>query len=217
MTLAEAAQRAIDLGGEYSGEALPEDINDMTRRSASAMAGTGLIGVARDNLPAEGTPPAFTASFVKLDVDIETGKVTIHDYLCVADCGRVMHPQNLGTQINGGSVQGFGMALTERHVHDPQMGREANRALYTSKPPTYLDVPAHMDWAAVDIPDPVNPVGARGVGEPPMGSAAAAVACAISDALDGHLFHRSPIVPDMIVNFASGEAPSHGRLDVNTQ
>ena len=217
MSLGEAASRAIALGGEYSGEVLPEDLNPMTRRSATALAGTGLIGVSRDNLPIPGTPPALTASFVKVQVDTETGKVTIQDYLCVADCGRVMHPKSLGTQLHGGAVQGFGMALMERHVFDPQLGREATRGLYTAKPPTYLDVPLHMDWAAVNIPDPVNPVGARGVGEPPMGSAAAAVTCAIADAMGGHMFNRSPIVPDMIVNAVAGEPQSHGPLDVYTQ
>ena len=47
---AEIAAAAIELGGKFSGQIAPEDINDMTRRSVSALAGTGLIGVARDNL-----------------------------------------------------------------------------------------------------------------------------------------------------------------------
>ncbi len=74
-----------------------------------------------------------------------------------------------------------------------------------------------MGWAAVDIADPQNPVGSKGIGEPVMGCAAAALLCAISDALDGHYFNRSPIVADMIVNAASEQAQSHGPLQVNTQ
>ena len=49
-----------------------------------------------------------------------------------------------------------------------------------------------------------------------MGCAAAALLCAISDALGGHYFNRTPIVPDMIVNAASGQAQSHSPLQVNT-
>lgn len=84
------------------------------------------------------------------------------------------------------------------------------------KPSGYLDVPSVMAWSATDIADPQNPVGVRGVGEPPMGAASAAVLSAISDALDGHLFNRVPVVPDMIVNHVAGRPQSHGPLDVQT-
>jgi CO/xanthine dehydrogenase Mo-binding subunit len=73
-----------------------------------------------------------------------------------------------------------------------------------------------MGWAAVNRADPQNPVGSKGIGEPTMGCAAAALLCAISDALDGHYFNRTPIVADMIVNAASGQAQSHSPLQVNT-
>jgi CO/xanthine dehydrogenase Mo-binding subunit len=73
-----------------------------------------------------------------------------------------------------------------------------------------------MDWAAVDKPDPQSPFGSRGVGEPPLGAAASALACAISDAMDGHLFNRIPVTSDMIINVASGQAQSHKTLQVNT-
>ena len=87
------------------------------------------------------------------------------------------------------------MASLERHVYDPQNGLPANVGYYQCKPPTYLDVPSNIGWTAVDIADPDNPVGARGVGEPAMGSATAAVMCALSDALGGHLFNRTPVTP----------------------
>jgi len=69
----------------------------------------------------------------------------------------------------------------------------------------------------VDIPDPQNPVGAKGIGEPTMGCAAAALLCAISDALGGHYFNRTPVVRDMIVNASMGRSQSHQPLQVNTQ
>ena len=55
MTLAQAAQRAIELGGKYDGHELPKDINAFTKRSAAALAGQGLMGVAQDNYPRDGT------------------------------------------------------------------------------------------------------------------------------------------------------------------
>jgi CO/xanthine dehydrogenase Mo-binding subunit len=73
-----------------------------------------------------------------------------------------------------------------------------------------------MGWAAVDEPDPQNPIGAKGIGEPVTGCAAAALLCAISDAMGGHLFNRTPVVPDMIVNALSNRAQSHRPLQVNT-
>ncbi len=56
MSYGDAAQRAIALGGKFDGHELPKDINPMTQVSATAMAGTGLIGVAKDNLPMTGSP-----------------------------------------------------------------------------------------------------------------------------------------------------------------
>ncbi len=123
---------------------------------------------------------------------------------------------SLATQIKGGAVMGIGLASSERHIYDPQNGLPANTALYQCKPPSYLDAPASMAWAAVDAPDPQNPVGAKGIGEPVMGCAAAALLCAISDALGGHVFNRTPVVPDMIVNAVSGRQQSHQPLQVNT-
>ena len=73
-----------------------------------------------------------------------------------------------------------------------------------------------MDWAAMDIPETQNPVGAKGIGEPIQGCAAAALLCAISDALGGHLFNRVPVTADMIVNVASSRTQSHGRVQTNT-
>jgi CO/xanthine dehydrogenase Mo-binding subunit len=216
MTFAECAERAIELGGAFSGEEVPEDINPMTKRSVAGLAGTGLIGVAKDNLEKTGTVPALAAGFITIELDVETGRFKILDYLGVADCGTVIHPQSLANQVRGGAVMGFGLACYERHVYDPKLGLPANVGLHDCKLPTYLDVPAEMDWAAVDKPDPQSPIGSKGIGEPLQGCAAAALVCAISDALGGHLFNRTPVVPDMIVNALAEQQPSHRALQVNT-
>jgi CO/xanthine dehydrogenase Mo-binding subunit len=214
-SFAHAAQRAMALGGIYSGQELPADLHPLTVNAATALAGQGLVGVAKDTLERRGTVPAFCASFVRLEVDVETGHVAILEHLGVADCGTVIHPQSLGTQISGGAVQGFGLALGERHIFDPPLGLAGTRGLYASKIPTYLDVPLEMHWDAVNEPDPYSPIGSKGIGEPPLGAAAAAVICAISDALGGVYFHRTPVTADMILNAREGQSQSYKPLEVN--
>lgn len=217
MTYGEAARQAIALGGRFDGHELPADINPMTQQSATAIAGTGLVGVAKDNLPMKGAPAAFAAAFVEIELDVETGRHTIIDYVGVADCGTVIHPMGLETQIKSGAVQGFGVASLERIVHDPQNGLPASVGFYQAKPPTYGDVAQRFRVAGVDLPDPSNPMGTKGIGEPLLGCAGAVVLCAISEAIGGHVFNRTPVVPDMIINHLAGRAPSHGPLQVNCQ
>lgn len=216
ISFADAAQMAIDRGGRYDGSELPDDIHSSTASAAAAIAGTGLVGVARDNYEISGTPPALAAGFMTIELDTETGKFEILDYNGVIDCGTVIHPLGLGTQVKGGAVMGIGLAALERIVYDPQNGLPANVGLYQSKPPSYLDVPAEMGWDAVDKADPQNPVGVRGMGEPVMGCAASALISAICDALGGHYFNRTPISTDMIVNAAAGREQSHETLQVYT-
>jgi xanthine dehydrogenase molybdenum-binding subunit len=216
LTYAEAAQRAIDLGGKFSGETPPDDIHEVTRLAVRGVAGTGLVGVAKEQLRMEGDVPALACGFAAVEVDVETGKVDILDYVAVADCGTVFHPQGLAGQLRSGSVWGMSYALFERQIYDPQNGLPGNASYLSCKPATYLDIPSSLQWDAVDIADPQNPVGSRGIGEPPMGAASAAVLCAISDALGGHVFNRVPVVPDMIVNHVAGRAQSTPPLKIHT-
>jgi len=217
MTYGEAAQRAIQLGGKYDGHELPKDINPMTQVSAQALAGSGLIGVAKDNLPLTGAPAAFAAGFIEIELDLDTGKHVILDYMGVADCGTVIHPAGLETQIKSGAVQGFGVAAFERIVYDPQNGLPASVGLYQAKPPTYGDVAQRFRTGAVDLPDPSSPLGTKGIGEPLLGCAAAALLCALSEAIGGHVFNRTPVVPDMILNQLAHRPQPHGPLQVNCQ
>jgi xanthine dehydrogenase molybdenum-binding subunit len=217
MTYAEAAQRAIKLGGKFDGHELPKDINPMTQASATAIAGTGLVGVAKDNLPMKGAPAAFAAAFIEIEMDLETGRYVIQDYVGVADCGTVIHPAGLETQIKSGAVQGFGVAGLERIVYDPQNGLPASVGFYQAKPPTYGDVARRFRVAGVDLPDPSSPLGTKGIGEPLLGCAGAVLLCAISEAVGGHVFNRTPIVPDMILNHLAGRPQAHGPLQVNCQ
>jgi len=208
MTYAAVAARAIQLGGAYSGETYPEDIHEITQRSVQNIAGTGLVGVAKDNLEQEGVIPGLAAAFVEIELDLETGKYDILDYVGIAECGTVIHPQGLAGQMKGGAVWGMGMAGLERHVYDPHNGLPANVGYHQCGIPTYLDVPLETRTGAVDIADPQNPFGARGIGEPAMGCSVAALTAAISDALEGHTFGRTPVSRDMIINHIAGRPQS---------
>ena len=199
MTLARAAQRAIELGGLFDGHELPKDINAFTRRSATALAGQGLMGVARDTYPRDGTTRSFVAGFAEVEVDVETGVYRILDYLCVADVGTVIHPASLGGQILGRSILGIGHAIGQKWVYDQKYGVPLAKRFYQNKPPTILDVPAHMEWAAVELPDPETPVGARGIGEPPVAAGCSAILNAISAAVGDDVFRRAPVNADGIL------------------
>ena len=218
LTYAQAAQRAIDLGGAFSGKETPADINPITKASVAGLpAGTGLIGVAKDNLAFDAMPPALAAGFVMIELDVETGQHTILEYLGVADCGTVIHPQGLGAQVVGGAVMGIGMASTERYVLDPQIGIPANTGFLTQKPVSYLDVPSEMHWDAVDKADPSAPMGSRGIGEPLEGCSAAALVCAIADAMGGVYFNKTPVLADMVLNALAKKPQSYKLLAANTQ
>ena len=217
LSFARAARRAIQLGGRYDGHELPGDINGMTTASATALAGQGLMGVAKDNFPLGGRLMSFVVGFAEVEVDVETGEVRLVDYAASADCGTVLHPDALAGQLHGGAVQGFGVALSQKWVYDRKWGLAVAQRFYSNRPPTILDLPheREMQWAAVDLPDPFNPVGSKGIGEAAVGAGSGAVLCAIADALgplaDGY-FRRSPLTRDMILTQLENLTPAHGPL-----
>jgi xanthine dehydrogenase molybdenum-binding subunit len=208
MTLAKAAQRAIELGGAYDGHELPMDINRFTKASATALAGQGLMGVAKDNYPHDGQSRSFVAGFAEVEIDVETGKFHILDYLAVADVGTVIHPRAVGGQILGRSMLGIGHAIGQKWVYDQHYGVALAKRFYQTRPPTILDAPQKMAWATVDLPDPETPVGARGIGEPPVGAGCCAILNAISDALGDEIYRRAPVTLDMILTALEAGRPT---------
>jgi CO/xanthine dehydrogenase Mo-binding subunit len=215
MSLAEAAQKAIELGGKFDGHELPAEINAYTRRSATALAGQGLMGVAKDTYPRDGTSKSFVAAFAEVEVDVETGRYRILDLAAVLDCGTVLHPHSVGGQLLGGLMLGIGHATGQRFVYDQHFGVPLAKRFYNSKPPTILDTPARLQWAALDLPDPETPVGARGMGESPVGAGFGAVVNAIADAVGHDVFRRAPVMADMILMALETGAPAHERLTAN--
>lgn len=199
LTVAQAAQRAIELGGIYDGHELPKDINKMTVAAAKNLAGQGLMGVARDNYGQDGQCFSFVAAFAEVEVDVETGAYKIVDYLAMADVGTVIHPQALAGQILGRSMLGIGHAVGQKWVYDQHLGVALAKRFYQNRPPTILNAPENMQWAALNMPDPETPVGARGIGEPPVGGGCCSILNAISDALGDEIFRRAPVTADIIL------------------
>jgi CO/xanthine dehydrogenase Mo-binding subunit len=210
MTFAQAAQKAIQMGGIYDGHESTPDVNRYTKQSVAALAGQGFVASARDKYPHDGQSRSYVASFAEVEVDTETGKYNIVDFLAYADVGTVLHPRALGGQVLGRSVLGIGHAIGQKWVYDPEYGVMLSKRFHHSKPPTILDVPVNMQWAAVDIPDPETPVGSRGIGEPPVGGGCCAILNALSDALGDAVFQRAPVNADTILaSLEAGHPTQH--------
>jgi xanthine dehydrogenase molybdenum-binding subunit len=215
MTFAQAAQKAIELGGKYDGHELPNDVNNFTKKSAAALVGQGLMGVGRDAYPRDGQTQSYFAGFAEVEVDLETGKFAILEYTAIADVGTVLNPRGLKGQSFGGSMLGIGHAISQKWVYDQHYGVPLAKRFHYSKPPTILDAPQKFEWAALDIPDPETPVGARGVGEPPVGAGCGAVLNAIAAAVGDDVFRRMPVQADMILMALETGHVAHEPLTAN--
>jgi xanthine dehydrogenase molybdenum-binding subunit len=196
---AQAARRAIELGGKFDGHDVPDEVHAVTKNAARINAGLGVMGIAKDTYPRDGDTFSFVIGFAEVEVDVETGKPVLVDYLAVADVGTVVNPRSLGGQILGGVCLGVGHALCQKWVYDQHYGVALARRFHHNKPLTILDIPPAMGWDALNLADPETPVGARGVGEPPVGAGVGAVLCAIADAVGEDAFRRSPVTPDVIL------------------
>jgi xanthine dehydrogenase YagR molybdenum-binding subunit len=155
-------------------------VADVTRRVAPHMIqGHG----ARGPNPKGKSVRTFGAQGVEVEVDVETGEVRVVRVVASHDCGRIINPALVDSQVYGGVIQGIGFALTEERVVDGRSGIVLNANLEEYKIPTVADVPEILH-ARLDHPDPeANPTGAKGIGEPPLVPTAPAIANAVFDAI----------------------------------
>src|SRR4029077_10730159 len=109
-------------------------------------------------------------SYLRVEVDPETGHVKVLRYTATQDVGRAIHPSYVEGQIQGGVAQGIGWALNEEYIYDKQ-GRLDNPGFLDYRVPVASDLPM-IDAVIVEVPNPAHPYGAKGVGEvnivPPM-------------------------------------------------
>ena len=151
------------------------------KQIAAQQAGTG--GYISGHVDLGGSTGAATygGHIVDVEVDTDTGKVTVLRYTVVQDVGQVLHKGYAEGQMQGGAVQGIGMALTEEYYYDKD-GVLRNASLLDYREPTALDTPM-IDVEMVEVAHPGHPLGVRGVGEcnivPPLGAIANAIRGAI--------------------------------------
>lgn len=141
-------------------------------------------------------PPTVTWSsgvhVAIVEVDAETGKVTVLKYVMVHDCGRQLNPVIVDGQMLGGFAQGLGVALGEHVVYD-QEGQLLTGSLMDYPIPRADDIP-ETATEHLHFPTDHNPLGIRGAGEGPTGPPPAAIANAVSDAFGGRLKVRFPVL-----------------------
>jgi len=157
---------------------------------------TGGLVSARATVNAQGTTNGFGAHIVDVEVDPETGKVTILRYTAVQDAGKAVHPSYVEGQMQGGAVQGIGWALNEEYQFDDK-GHMKNPTWLDYRMPTTLDVPM-IDTVIVEVPNPSHPFGVRGVGETPIVPPPAAIANAIY-AATGARMEALPMSPPKLL------------------
>jgi CO/xanthine dehydrogenase Mo-binding subunit len=147
------------------------------RETAARLQETGGPVVGRGAVNPRGVGGSFSGAIADVEVDPETGKVTILRFTSVQDAGKAIHPSYVEGQMQGGSVQGIGWALNEEYYMSPS-GTMMNSSLLDYRMPTALDLPM-IDTVIVEVPNPGHPFGARGVGEANIVPPPAAIANAI--------------------------------------
>jgi len=155
-----------------------------------------------DQLVAKGTfggdtsPPPFIAGFAEVEVDIETGKCEVTDFVAVADCGTVINENLARIQLEGGTAMGIGLGLYEDVVYS-KTGRMVSDSFMTYKIPSRKDI-KNIRTAFEQSNEPTGPYGAKSIGEVVNNTPAPAIAHAIYNAT-GVWHHTLPITPEKVL------------------
>lgn len=149
-----------------------------------------------ESFSGEISPPPFMAGFVEVEIDTDTGKVEVLDYTAVVDCGTTINPNLALIQVEGGLVQGIGMALYEEANYSDE-GKLLNNNFLKYNIPTRMDV-KKMTVEFADSYEPTGPHGAKSVGEIGIDTPPAAIANAIYNAI-GVRFTKLPITPEDVL------------------
>jgi CO/xanthine dehydrogenase Mo-binding subunit len=166
------------------------------REIAAKRAQTGGPIVAAAAVNPGAVAPGFATQFCDVEVDPETGKVTVLRFVAAQDVGRAIHPSYVEGQIQGGVTQGIGWALNEEYIYDAK-GHMENPGFLDYRIPVASDLPM-IEPVLVEVPNPDHPFGAKGAAEvnicPPM----AAIANAIDHAI-GRRLTELPMSPPKVL------------------
>jgi CO/xanthine dehydrogenase Mo-binding subunit len=152
--------------------------------------------VGRGAITARKSAPGFTAQAAEVEVDPETGEVTVLGFAVAQDAGFAINPLSVEGQMQGGVSQGLGIALSEEMIFDDQ-GRLLNANLLDYRMPTTRDLPP-IEAIIVEVPSEEGPFGARIVGEPSIVAGLAAVGNAIAEAT-GTRIYEAPFTPERVL------------------
>jgi CO/xanthine dehydrogenase Mo-binding subunit len=139
---------------------------------------------------------AYTTQAAEVTVDVETGQVHVDRIVCAIDVGKMINPQQVIGQIEGGLIQSVGYAVMENFVE--QDGRVLTPSLSTYLVPTAADIPTEIKTIVLENPDPRGPWGARGLGEVMNMCLAPAVTAAVY-AATGVWFNEFPLTPERVL------------------
>ncbi len=192
--------RAVHPGGDNE----PLELAEITAKAKK----TGGPLTATGSLEARGAGPAFSTQICDVEVDPETGLVTILRFTTAQDAGRAIHPSYVEGQMQGGVVQGIGWALNEEYIFDGN-GTMENASFLDYRMPVASDLPM-IDTIIVEVPNPVHPYGVRGVGEVGIVPPIPAIANAIHDAI-GVRLRDLPMSPVRVLEaLTSGNGNNDG-------
>ncbi len=181
-------------GGRVFSRSTPDRSMSLSEVAKAAPGISGYImGQAETQAP--GPCPIYTAQVAEVAVNLDSGEVKVLRLVCSQDVGFAMNPISVIGQMEGGMLQGIGLALMEEQPRDGA-GNIYGGTLHEYLLPTSLDVP---ELKAVMIENKADdtPYGMRGVGEPPILAAPAAIMNAIADAI-GTRFFKIPVGPHHI-------------------
>ncbi len=158
---------------------LPDGVDGLSLTTTFSVPGLAAPGA--DDTVNSSAAYGFLADLAVVEVDTETGEVTVRDYITVHDAGRVLHRELAEGQVLGGLAHGLGAALLERHVYD-EAGNLLTSTFVDYPTPTATELP-RPTTEMVESPSPITPLGAKGLGEGTTMTAPAAIANAVADAL----------------------------------
>ncbi len=142
------------------------------------------------------SPPPYLAAFVEIELDVETGKVDVVHYVAVADVGTPINPNLAKIQIEGGLLQGIGLALYE-DVRYSDTGHMLSHTMMTYPIPSREDV-GRITVELVDSYEPSGPFGAKSAGEIGIDTPPSAIANAIRNAV-GIRLTEYPFTPERVL------------------
>jgi carbon-monoxide dehydrogenase large subunit len=175
--------------GRWQVKGSPERAKTIQELAFAAWAGDSMPAGVEPNLEATTffDPPNFTFPFgshiAEVEIDGETGKVTVERYTAVDDCGNVINPMIVDGQVQGGVAQSIAQALYEETVYD-ENGQILTGSLVEYMIPSAAELP-RIELARTVTPSPTNPMGVKGIGEAGTIAASASVVNAAVDALSG--------------------------------